>query len=35
MEVESMPVTVPIFYRDYDRLLSAGGFELKGIGCPR
>ena len=30
-----MPVTVPIFYRDYDRLLSAGGVQLKGIGCPR
>jgi len=35
MESCSVPITIPMFYREYQRLLRAGVLRLEIIGCPR
>lgn len=30
-----MPITIPVLYRKYERLLRAGLLRLDDVGCPR
>jgi len=35
MEPHSVPITIDLLYREYERLLSRGELRLEGVGCPR
>ena len=35
MEVKSVPITIGLLYREYERLLSLGKLRLEEVGCPR
>ncbi len=35
MELKSLPITISLLYREYERLLSRGELDLEGVGCPR
>ena len=34
MELRSVPITIGLFYREYERLLRAGALRLENVGCP-
>ncbi len=35
MESNSVPITIQVLYREYERLLSRGLLELEDISCPK
>lgn len=35
MELPSVPITIGLLYREYERLLSAGALQFEeDVGCP-
>ena len=35
MELNSVPITISLLYREYERLLSRGALHLEDVGCSK